>query len=45
MRSRDLGFRLTTGAFALLLASIVLAIGFELTRQSGLSLQKFGFDF
>jgi phosphate transport system permease protein len=45
IRSRDLAFRLSTGAFALLLASIVLAIGYELTRQSSLSLQKFGLQF
>jgi phosphate transport system permease protein len=45
IRSRDLAFRLSTGAVALLLASIVLAIGFELTRQSSLSLQKFGLQF
>jgi phosphate transport system permease protein len=43
--SADLGFRLGTGAFALALLLIVLAIGFELTRQSMLSIQKFGFDF
>ena len=34
-----------TGAFALVLILIVCAIGFELTRQSLLSIQKFGFDF
>jgi phosphate transport system permease protein len=45
IRSRDLAFRLSTGAFALLLTSIVLAIGFELARQSELSIQKFGFQF
>ncbi|MEQ1573821.1 MAG: phosphate ABC transporter permease subunit PstC [Vicinamibacterales bacterium] len=45
MRSRDIGFRLSTGAFAFVLASIVVAIGFELSRQSMLSIQKFGFDF
>ncbi|MGE0445328.1 MAG: phosphate ABC transporter permease subunit PstC [Vicinamibacterales bacterium] len=45
MRARDLGFRLTTGAFALLLAAIVIAIGVELTRQSALSIDRFGFDF
>ena len=43
--SRDLGFRVATGAFAVLLASIVLAIGFELTRQSALSIERFGFEF
>jgi phosphate transport system permease protein len=44
-RSRDLGFRIGTGAFALFLVLIVCAIGYELTRQSMLSIQKFGFDF
>jgi phosphate transport system permease protein len=34
-----------TGAFALVLVLIVCAIGFELTRQSMLSIQKFGLDF
>ena len=43
--SPDLGFRLGTGAFALTLILIVVAIGFELTRQSMLSIQKFGFSF
>ena len=41
----DLGFRLGTGAFALVLVLIVVAIGFELSRQSMLSIQKFGFNF
>jgi phosphate transport system permease protein len=45
MSSRDLGFRLTTGAFALVLVVIVGAIGYELTRQSAESIQKFGFNF
>src|SRR5436190_20684735 len=45
MRSRELPFRLTTGAFALVVALIVVTIGFELTRQSWLSIQKFGFEF
>ena len=45
MRSRDLGYRLSTGAFALALALIVLAIGFELSRQSWLSMQRFGLAF
>ena len=43
--ARDLGFRLGTGAFAGLLVLIVAAIGFELTRQSMLSIEKFGLDF
>ena len=34
-----------TGAFALVLVVIVAAIGFELLRQSSLSIQKFGFAF
>ena len=42
---KDLGFRLATGAFGVLLILIVAAIGFELARQSLLSIQKFGFDF
>ncbi len=45
MRSRELAFRLATGAFALALAVLVLAIGFELSRQSWLSIQKFGLQF
>ena len=45
VRSGDLGFRMGTGAFALVLVLLVCAIGFELTRQSMLSIQKFGFDF
>jgi phosphate transport system permease protein len=42
---KDLGFRLSTGIFGLMLILIVAAIGFELTRQSLLSIQKFGLDF
>jgi phosphate transport system permease protein len=45
MQTRDLGFRVTTGAFALVLVLIVCAIGYELTRQSAESIQKFGFNF
>jgi phosphate transport system permease protein len=45
MRRHDLGFRLATGAFALVLVIIVGAIAFELTRQSMLSVQKFGLGF
>jgi phosphate transport system permease protein len=45
MRKQDLGFRLGTGVFALVLILIVVAIGFELTRQSMLSIQKFGLAF
>ena len=38
-------FRLTTGAFAALVLVIVVGIGIELTRQSMLSIQKFGWSF
>jgi len=44
-RSRDLMFRITTGAFALVVLLIVFTIGVELTRQSLPSIQKFGFGF
>jgi phosphate transport system permease protein len=42
---KDLGFRLGTGVFALVLVLIVCAIGYELTTQSMLSIRKFGLDF
>jgi phosphate transport system permease protein len=42
---KDLGFRAGTGVFGLMLILIVCAIGFELTRQSTLSIQKFGLSF
>jgi phosphate transport system permease protein len=42
---RDLGFRVGTGLFGLVLILLVVAIGFELTRQSLLSIEKFGFSF
>jgi phosphate transport system permease protein len=45
VKSRDLGFRLGTGAVALVLIVIVVAIGVELTRQSWLSIVKFGLSF
>src|SRR2546423_1727542 len=45
MGRRDLGFRALTGLFGLILIAIVVAIGFELTRQSMLSIQKFGLNF
>jgi phosphate transport system permease protein len=45
MRSHELTFRLAIGAFALMVALLVFAIGFELCRQSWLSLQTFGFAF
>jgi phosphate transport system permease protein len=41
----DLGFRLGTGLFAVALVLIVVAIGVELTRESMLSITKFGLDF
>ena len=41
----DLGFRVSTGLFAAALLVIVVAIGFELSRQSMLSIQKFGLNF
>jgi phosphate transport system permease protein len=42
---KDLGFRVVTGLFGLLVILVVCAIGFELTRQSLLSIQKFGLNF
>src|SRR5882672_4448449 len=42
---KDLGFRIGTGVFGLLLILVVCAIGFDLTRQSLLSIQKFGLSF
>lgn len=42
---KDLGFRIGTGFFGLLLILIVAAIGVELARQSWLSIQKFGLGF
>ena len=44
-RHGDRGFRFATGAVAGLVLLIVLGIGFELTRQSSLSIRKFGFSF
>jgi phosphate transport system permease protein len=41
----DLGFRLGTGAFALLLVLLVAGIGVELARVSMPSIQKFGLAF
>ena len=41
MRSRDLGFRVATGLFGAVVIGLVVAIGFELTRQSTLTIQKF----
>ncbi len=45
MKSDDRGFRIGTGAIAALVLLVVLGIGFELTRQSLLSITKFGFGF
>ncbi len=45
LRGRDLGFKIGTGAFAALIVVIVAGIGFELWRQSALSIQKFGLGF
>jgi phosphate transport system permease protein len=44
-RSPDLGFRLGTGVFAVLLVLIVCGIGVELARVSMPSIQKFGLAF
>src|SRR3989441_8311383 len=44
-RSQDLGFRLGTGAFALVLVLLVCGIGVELARVSMPSIQRFGFAF
>jgi phosphate transport system permease protein len=41
----DRGFRIFTGAFALIVMLLVVAIAFELSRQSMLSIRKFGFSF
>lgn len=42
---KDLGFRVGTGIFGVLLILIVGAIGVELARQSALSIGKFGLSF
>src|SRR6185295_301003 len=42
---KDIGFRIGTGIFGFVLILIVAGIGFELVRQSLLSIQKFGFSF
>jgi phosphate transport system permease protein len=44
-KPENLGFRLGTGLFALVLVVLVAAIGVELFRQSWLSIQKFGLNF
>ena len=41
----DLGFRLGTGAFAVLVVAIVVGIGAVLISESWLSIQKFGIGF
>jgi phosphate transport system permease protein len=41
----DLSFRVFTGAFAVLLVALVLAIAVVLWRDSQLSIDKFGFNF
>jgi phosphate transport system permease protein len=41
----DLGFRVATGLFGLVLIAIVGAIAFELSRQSLPTIEKFGFSF
>ena len=41
----DLGFRLGTGVFAVLVVAIVVGIGVVLTSESWLSIQKFGLGF
>jgi len=41
----DRAFRTGTGAVAALVVAVVIGIGFELTRQSLLSIQKFGMRF
>src|SRR5712691_11513816 len=44
-KSEDRFYRYGTAFFALLILMLVAGIGFELTRQSMLSIQKFGFGF
>ena len=44
-KRRDLGFTLLTGGVGLCLVLLVLAIAFELVRQSQLSIAKFGLSF
>jgi phosphate transport system permease protein len=44
-KPRDLGFRLATGLFGFVLIAIVVAIGYELSRQSMLTVKQFGFGF
>jgi phosphate transport system permease protein len=44
-RPQDLGFRLTTGAFAVVLVAIVVGVGVALVSQSWLAIEKFGLGF
>jgi phosphate transport system permease protein len=44
-RTDELAFRAGTGAFALLLVLVVVAIGVELYRESALSIEEFGWRF
>jgi len=44
-RTKDWGFRLGTGSFAFVLVVLVFGIGVVLTKQSMLSIEKFGFSF
>ncbi len=44
-RPDEIAFRAGTGLFALLLITLVAAIGFELSRESMLSLRQFGWQF
>jgi phosphate transport system permease protein len=45
LRRTDVGFRVGTGAFAVTLLIIVVGIAIVLTRESMLSINKFGLDF
>ena len=45
MATEDRGYRYTTALFALVILLLVIGIGFELSRQSTLSIRKFGFSF
>ena len=44
-KTEDRGYRWTTGAVALVIVLLVAGIGFELSRQSLLSIRQFGFGF
>src|SRR5712691_11628103 len=45
MRRKELGFQMGTGVLGLVLVAIVFAIGAVLTKQSMLSIEKFGLSF